>query len=229
MKRRLAVVGVTVVVLMLGAGAISSVSQAAETGVSIRDFSFRPPDVSIGIGDTVTWTNDDPTDHTVTAAQPSGAFDSRTLVPGAKFSQTFSRAGTYTYFCKLHHNMVGRIRVIDPANPNPPPTTTPAPVTRDVSSTLTLSYDRAKGVFKGAVGAPEEGCREDRSISLMKKTKSGSRRIASASTREDGSWSVKAKGARGIYFAVAATKRSQASNGDTLSCLRASSRNIRVR
>ncbi len=220
---------VMVLVLGLGLGTISSVSQAAESAVSIRNFSFQPADLSITIGDTVTWTNEDPADHTVTAAQPSGAFDSRTLVPGAKFSQTFNQAGTYVYFCKLHHSMTGRIRVIDPANPNPPATTTRPPATREVPTQLTLSFDRAKGVFKGVVGAAEEDCRDGRSISLMKRSRSGSRRVASALSREDGTWSVKSKGARGVYFAVATSKSSQASNGDTLACVRANSRNVKVR
>ena len=221
--------GVMVVVLALGLGTISSVSQAAETSVSIQNLSFQPADLSINLGDTVTWTNDDPEDHTVTAAQPSGAFDSRTLVPGAKFSQTFNQAGTYTYVCRLHHNMDGRIRVIDPANPNPPPTRTPAPVTKDVPTQLTLSFNRAKAVFRGAVGASDDECRDARRVTLMKKTKNGSRRIASALSREDGTWSIKAKRARGIYFAVVAAKSSRASNGDRLTCLRASSRNVKAR
>jgi plastocyanin len=77
--------------------------------VSIANFSFTPAKLSISVGTTVFWTNNDTVTHTVTADQ--GAFDSGDLSPGNTFSFTFSKAGTYPYHCNIHSSMVGTIVV----------------------------------------------------------------------------------------------------------------------
>ncbi len=57
--------------------------------------------LTIKVGTTVTWTNDDPELlHTVTDVD--GAFDSGFLDPGASFSFTFDTPGEYEYFCLPH-------------------------------------------------------------------------------------------------------------------------------
>ena len=71
--------------------------------VAIKDFAFSPASLDIGIGTTVTWTNEDSTQHTATAGD--GSFDSGALAQGDTFSQTFDTAGTFDYVCKIHPNM----------------------------------------------------------------------------------------------------------------------------
>ncbi|MCX6347189.1 MAG: cupredoxin domain-containing protein, partial [Actinobacteria bacterium] len=60
-------------------------------------------------GDTVTWTNNDNHDHTVTS--DSGTFNSGNIANGSTFSFTFSTAGAYSYNCSIHTSMIGTIVV----------------------------------------------------------------------------------------------------------------------
>lgn len=85
---------------MHGGGAASS-SGAVETAqVSIRDTSYEPQTIRVRVGDTVTWTNHDPLEHTVTS--DDGAFDSGPLAQDYVFSWTFYEPGTYAYHCEPH-------------------------------------------------------------------------------------------------------------------------------
>ncbi len=79
--------------------------------VEIADFSFSPADIEIEAGTEVTWSNADPTPHTVSARD--GSFDSETLDSGSEYAATFSRAGTFAYLCQIHPSMRGTIRVVD--------------------------------------------------------------------------------------------------------------------
>jgi plastocyanin len=85
---------------------------AKDGGVTIADFQFAPSVVSIAVGDTVTWTNDGPSNHTATAT--GGEFDSGTLQPGQGFSHTFASPGTFSYVCSIHPEMRGTIEVSNP-------------------------------------------------------------------------------------------------------------------
>jgi plastocyanin len=64
--------------------------------------------LEVPVGTTVTWTNNDPSQHTATS---TGNFDSGVLAQGGTFSFTFDTAGTYDYICSLHPNMTGQIVV----------------------------------------------------------------------------------------------------------------------
>ena len=77
--------------------------------VAIRDFTFAPADLEVAAGTEVTWTNDDPAPHTVTAED--GSFDSGTLEPGQTFSVSVQANGPVTYRCEIHPDMVGTIAV----------------------------------------------------------------------------------------------------------------------
>ena len=87
----------------------SAASAATGSAVSIANFSFQPPTMTIAVGTTVTWTNNDSTGHTVTA--DDGSFKSGTLAPGATFSQTFAAAGTFAYHCSIHSSMKAAVIV----------------------------------------------------------------------------------------------------------------------
>ena len=77
--------------------------------VRIEEFHFNPGTLTIPVGTTVTWTNNDGTLHTVTSA--TKVFTSDGLDEGGAFSYTFTSPGTYSYYCKLHPHMTGTIVV----------------------------------------------------------------------------------------------------------------------
>ena len=84
---------------------------AANAAVSITNFAFSPGSVTVGIGDTVTWTNNQAgVPHTVTS-DTAGVMDSGTLASGATYAKTFDAAGTFTYFCAIHPTMTGTVIV----------------------------------------------------------------------------------------------------------------------
>ena len=92
-------------------GAPCAVAQSAgSVAVTIQNFAFSPADVTAKVGDTITWTNNDSTGHTATV-KGNESCTTPTLGNGASGSITFSQAGTYDFFCKIHPNMTGKITV----------------------------------------------------------------------------------------------------------------------
>jgi plastocyanin len=83
---------------------------AGDPGDTISDFKFAPATITIHVGDTITWTNNGPTDHTATAKD--GSFDTGTLKKGQSASHTFTSAGTFAYICSLHPFMHGTVVVL---------------------------------------------------------------------------------------------------------------------
>jgi plastocyanin len=75
----------------------------------IRDFSFAPASPTVTAGDSITWTNQGPTDHTATAID--GSFNTGNLHKGQSRTLTFKHAGTFAYICALHPNMRGTLTV----------------------------------------------------------------------------------------------------------------------
>src|SRR4051812_18433560 len=99
-----------------GSSAPSSSAPAASSGaggrgnaVTIANFSFAPSTLEVPVGTTVTWTNNDSTNHTATA--DDGSFDSKPISSGQTFTQTFSTAGTFKYHCSIHPAMTGTVTV----------------------------------------------------------------------------------------------------------------------
>jgi plastocyanin len=99
-----AVVGVSLAVCLTAGIAI-----AATRAVSVQGFAFHPGTVTVNVGDTVTWTNNDGVQHTATAN--SGAFDTDAISPGSSKSVTFHSAGTFAYHCEIHPSMHGTVVV----------------------------------------------------------------------------------------------------------------------
>ncbi|HEV2927474.1 MAG TPA: cupredoxin family copper-binding protein [Propionibacteriaceae bacterium] len=91
-------------------------ARAATHAVTIADFAFSPPTLTITAGDMVTWTNEDQVVHTATST--NGSFDSGDLAQGQSFSFTFTTPGTYIYLCTPHPDMTGQI-VVAAAAPAP--------------------------------------------------------------------------------------------------------------
>ena len=77
--------------------------------IDISGMAFSPNTLTIAVGDTVTWTNQDGAPHSATG--DNGEFDSGTLSNGQTFSFTFTAAGTYTYHCAIHNGMTATIIV----------------------------------------------------------------------------------------------------------------------
>jgi plastocyanin len=100
---------------VLGAGQKSFVASAQQTPetmeVKIDNFTFGPAALTVPVGTTVTWTNKDDIPHTVVSTDDPKAFKSKVLDTDEKFSFTFSKAGTYPYFCSIHPKMTGKVIV----------------------------------------------------------------------------------------------------------------------
>jgi len=79
--------------------------------VKIDNFSFGPVTLTVPVGTTVTWTNRDDIPHTVVSTDDPKTFKSKVLDTDEKFSFTFSKAGTYPYFCAIHPKMTGKVIV----------------------------------------------------------------------------------------------------------------------
>jgi len=93
----------------------SDTSAAARTGptvkASMKSIAFQPGRIEITVGTTVAWTNDDAVQHTVTAIDRS--FDSGNIAPGATWQYTFTKPGTYQFFCVVHPFMKGVVVVTE--------------------------------------------------------------------------------------------------------------------
>jgi Copper binding proteins, plastocyanin/azurin family len=76
--------------------------------VVIKDFNFAPTPITIQVGDTVTWVNQGPSNHTATGE----GFDTGILRSGTSASHLFTRAGTFSYFCSVHPFMRAQIVVL---------------------------------------------------------------------------------------------------------------------
>lgn len=93
-----------------GATEEESTSEAASGDtVEIVDFNYKPADLQVKAGTTVTFTNVDTFAHTVTAKDKS--FDSGNMDEGATFEHTFAEAGTFEYLCAIHNSMTGKVTV----------------------------------------------------------------------------------------------------------------------
>jgi plastocyanin len=82
--------------------------------VTLNNFKFEPPNLTVTTGATVTWTNKENSPHTVTA--DDNAFSSPNLAANAAFSHTFTKPGKYAYHCAYHggkgSGMAGTVTVV---------------------------------------------------------------------------------------------------------------------
>ena len=87
----------------------------AETAVALQGSRYEPPQVNVAAGETVVWTNNDTTRHSVTA--DDGSFDSHPacgslggacMLKGETFKTTFSKPGTVAYYCRVHGGPGGK-------------------------------------------------------------------------------------------------------------------------
>ena len=91
---------------LLAFGAVA----AEETHVvTIDNFTFTSPELTVAVGTTVKWVNHDDIPHNV--INKDKAFRSKALDTDDSYSFTFASAGTFDYFCGLHPHMQGKIIV----------------------------------------------------------------------------------------------------------------------
>jgi plastocyanin len=117
MRRRVWIAGLVapiaaVILLVAGANGLRLNAQqapAASAEVKIDNFSFGPATLTVSAGTTVTWTNRDDIPHTVVSDDK--VFKSKVLDTDEKFSYTFSKPGSYPYFCSVHPKMTGKVIV----------------------------------------------------------------------------------------------------------------------
>jgi plastocyanin len=119
MRRTVSIAGLAAA-LVLGIGALrtgqnglvaSAQEKTSTMEVKIDNFSFGPVTLTVPVGATVTWTNRDDIPHTVVSTDDPKAFKSKVLDTDEKFSFTFSKAGSYPYFCSIHPKMTGKVIV----------------------------------------------------------------------------------------------------------------------
>ncbi len=115
MKKVGIVVSLLITLLVVGCGSPAptpSTPQTSPSGptankVAIKGFSFNPKEITVKLGDTVTWTNEDSATHTVTGS----GWSSGDLGQGQTYSKTFDKSGTYEYHCNFHPSMLGNVIV----------------------------------------------------------------------------------------------------------------------
>lgn len=114
----LAVAAFLLVLTVAGCGASSSTPSGGSSSsgtapsavqVVLQNITIQPADVTVAVGGTVTWVNQDTVTHNLT--DDAGTWSSGPLAPGKSFSHTFATAGTFPYHCIIHPSMTGQIIV----------------------------------------------------------------------------------------------------------------------
>lgn len=96
--------------LTLAAAPAPAQPASATAIVKIDNFTFGPQALTVAVGTTVTWINQDDIPHTVVATDGK-SFRSKVLDTGDRFSFTFARPGRFGYFCSIHPHMTGTVLV----------------------------------------------------------------------------------------------------------------------
>jgi plastocyanin len=102
---------IAMLLLLPGSRSLAANDQpsGASAAVNIDNFVFGPQTITVPVGATVTWTNKDDIPHTSVSTE--GVFKSKVLDTDEKFSYTFTKAGTYPYYCTIHPKMTGKVVV----------------------------------------------------------------------------------------------------------------------
>jgi len=87
-------------------GSVSIVAGAR----TLTTTAYSPNPLTVSVGTTVTWVNNDTISHTATS-NTAGIFDTGTIAPGGQASKQFTSAGSVSYHCTFHSGMVATINV----------------------------------------------------------------------------------------------------------------------
>jgi plastocyanin len=115
-----------------GSRAAAPAAPAAPVAVTIQDFLYKPPSVSVPVNGRATWTQRDIVAHTVTSGAPgqpnAGSLFDRTLSSvGETFTFDFQQTGNVSYFCRFHPQMLGAVAVGEAVAAQPTPAASPTP------------------------------------------------------------------------------------------------------
>ena len=116
-----------------GGGCHDGRNEAAGKTVDMAGNCFQPTVLHVSRGETVTWTNHDPVQHTVTGVGGEWG-DYAGMDRGATVTNRFDDAGVYPYFCLLHPGMVGAVAVDGGAGANGVAAAVPVSAVRDEGS-----------------------------------------------------------------------------------------------
>ena len=114
MKRTILFTGVPVALLLAVSALVlhptrATAGENSATEVRVDNFTFGPETLTVAVNSTVTWVNKDDIPHVI--ASNDGLFKSKALDTDQSFSYTFTKPGTYPYYCSIHPKMVGKIVV----------------------------------------------------------------------------------------------------------------------
>lgn len=93
----------------IAADAVSTPPTSKSIEVKVDNFTFAPETITVPANADVTWLNRDDVPHVI--ASTDGLFRSKALDTDDKYTFTFTKPGTYSYFCAIHPKMVGKIIV----------------------------------------------------------------------------------------------------------------------
>jgi len=87
----------------------ATADETPQNQVKIDNFAFTPATITVSTGTQVKWVNHDDIPHTIVSDDKS--FKSKALDTDDAFTYTFTKPGTYTYFCSIHPKMTGKVVV----------------------------------------------------------------------------------------------------------------------
>lgn len=116
-KRLLFLMGTIGIIMTAGVGCPTTSPETqttpapvnGEQAVAISNFSFQPKDVTIPVGTTIVWTNQDTAPHAILA--DDGSFSSESLTMNSIHRRVFTTPGSFPYHCSIHPTMHGTITV----------------------------------------------------------------------------------------------------------------------
>jgi plastocyanin len=87
----------------------ATVAVAGTHKITIHSMGFHPQDLTVKVGDSIEWINNDPVTHTATAL--GKRFNSHGIAPGKSWKFTARKAGVFKYACSVHPTMTGTLHV----------------------------------------------------------------------------------------------------------------------
>ncbi len=110
LNRRSFVGGAATYLVALQGTASSAQSTAKIHEIKIQQFAFEPKALTVSVGDTIRWVNNDLAPHTATAVEYG--WDTQELAQGSSVEIAVTKDMEQEYFCVFHPHMKGRIQIL---------------------------------------------------------------------------------------------------------------------
>lgn len=107
-KSQLRYLGVVFFACLLLSGSVFAGGMPEPVVVSMHDDYFSPEIITVVSGQKVIWINKGQKAHTVSSSR--GEFNSGSMSHGARFEHTFTKPGTYNYYCSFHSFLIFGMR-----------------------------------------------------------------------------------------------------------------------